>query len=240
MDRHVAFERLCNFRDVGGYATADGRRVAYGRLYRSDSLGKLDGADWDRFLALGVRTVVDLRYPWEIERQGRVREHDGIGYHNVCIEHRPYDQEALAADVAVGPYLAERYAEIAEDGVAELAEALRVVAHEPGPVVVHCAGGKDRTGQVVALVLGLVGVGEDDIVADYALTGRATAAYLADFRERHGRPPRWPGYGQAPPEVMRRFLDHLSARYGSPREYAATRLGVDDALVAALRDRLLD
>lgn len=65
MDRHIAFDGLHNFRDLGGYPTPDGHRIRPGRLYRADSLGKLaEGtADWDRFLSLGIRTVIDLRHP---------------------------------------------------------------------------------------------------------------------------------------------------------------------------------
>ncbi len=77
MARHVAFDRLHNFRDVGGYAGAGGATVRWGRLYRSDSLGKLRGADWERFRALGIRTVIDLRYPWEIAAKGRLPEGAG-------------------------------------------------------------------------------------------------------------------------------------------------------------------
>ncbi|WP_308290463.1 tyrosine-protein phosphatase [Streptomyces meridianus] len=108
MTRHIVFERLHNFRDLGGYATRDGRTVRWGRLYRSDSLSKLRGADHKRFRALEIDIVIDLRYPWEIDLRGRVPHHEGLRYHNLCIEHRPYDQAALAPDTPVGPYLAER------------------------------------------------------------------------------------------------------------------------------------
>ncbi|MFJ8695496.1 tyrosine-protein phosphatase [Streptomyces roseolilacinus] len=246
MERHVVFRRLHNFRDLGGYATGDGSTVRWGRLYRSDSLGKLGrpggGDDWDRFLALGVRTVVDLRYPWEIERRGRVPEHPSFAYHNLSVEHRPYDQASLAPDVEVGPYLAERYLEVAEDGVEELRRALELVAaDDSGPLVFHCASGKDRTGLLAALVLGLLGVDEDTVVADFALTELATERLVADWLANDpGRALVWPHFGRAPGEVMRRFLDGIGDRYGSLTGYATERLGVDDALVGALRRTLLE
>ena len=130
MDRHIPFDALHNFRDLGGYRTADGRRIRPGRLYRADSLGKLtEGTeDWTRFLALGVRTVIDLRYPWEIDSRGRVPDHPTLTYHNLSIEHRPYNQAALTADVQAGPYLSERFLEVAEDGAQEIRRALEVIA----------------------------------------------------------------------------------------------------------------
>jgi protein-tyrosine phosphatase len=238
--RHVAFARLHNLRDVGGYAAADGRAVAYRRLYRSDSLGKLGPEDDAAFRALGVRTVIDLRYDWEIAAAGRVPAAYGLEYHNLCIEHRPYDQAALGPEVDATGYLAERYLEVAEDGVAELRAALEVVADRPGPVVVHCTSGKDRTGLVVAVVLGLLGVGEGHVVADFALTGLATERLRADWQAANpGRVP-WAAYGEAPPELMRLFLRGLDERYGSLRGYAYDAVGVTDDLVARLRDRLLE
>ncbi|WP_214321507.1 tyrosine-protein phosphatase [Nonomuraea sediminis] len=231
MSRHVTFERLHNFRDLGGYPTADGRRVRLGRLYRSDSLGKLGGADWDRFLELGIGTVIDLRYPWEVDRWGRVP--DGPEYHNLSIEHRPYDQAALGPEVDPVDYLAERFAEVTADGVAEIRQALEVIAAADEPVVFHCASGKDRTGIVAALVLSLLGVEEDTVVEDFALTGLATDRLVADWRAAHdGRSPRWPAYGTAPADLMRRFLRDLG-----PVEDYAKRLGFDPE---PLRGRYVD
>ena len=66
------FRAMFNFRDVGGYTGHDGRTVRRGRLYRSDSLHRIDETDREAFAALGVRTVIDLRRPTEVERDGRV------------------------------------------------------------------------------------------------------------------------------------------------------------------------
>ncbi|WP_412540836.1 tyrosine-protein phosphatase [Longispora sp. K20-0274] len=241
MTRHIAFEKLHNFRDLGGYRTADGRTVAWQRLYRSDSLGKLQGDDQSRFEKLGIRTVIDLRYPFEIEARGRVPESPGLSYHNLSIEHRPYSQPSLGPEVETGPFLAGKYAEVAEDGAVELKEALELIAaDERAPVVFHCAAGKDRTGLLAALVLGLLGVSEEDIVADFALTGLATERFVADYLAE-GRSPAltWPGYGTAPAEVMRLFLADLTATYGSLPAYVRDHVKLDDSVVDALRSHLL-
>lgn len=233
--RHLSFDRLHNFRDLGGYPGEGGRPVRWGALYRADSLGKLAGADLSRFTSLGIRTVVDLRYPWEIDRDGRVPVE--LDYHNLSVEHRPYDQAALDASVLPGRYLADRYLEVVTDGAAELATALRVIAASPGPTVIHCTSGKDRTGLLAALVLSLVGVAQSDIVADFALTELATDRLVADWHDRYGGT-LWPGYGRAPAEVMTLFLAELTDRHGSVPAYVRA-IGVSDEVVTALRDRLL-
>ncbi|WP_431040635.1 tyrosine-protein phosphatase [Streptomyces sp. P1-3] len=238
--RHIEFERLHNFRDMGGYRSADGRTVVWGRLYRSDSLGKLRGADWDRFLALGVRTVVDLRYPWEIEAKGRVPEPQRFRYANFSIEHRPYDQAEI--DPALDPwrFLADRFAEVAEDGTEEIRQTIELIAAGDGPVVFHCTSGKDRTGLIAALLLTLLDVSRDQILDDFALTELATERLIADWRAANpDRVLKWPGYGRAPAEVMRLVLDDLTERHGSVRGYVTGHLGVADDVIAALRERFL-
>jgi hypothetical protein len=153
MIRHIPFDRLHNFRDLGGYPAADGRTVRWQRLYRSDSLGKLrgDATDEKRFLDLGIRTVIDLRYPWEADRGGRVPELDGLRYHNLSIEHRPYNQASLTNDFDPWRYLADRFQEVAHDGTAEIRQALSTIADpEAGPTVFHCTSGKDRSGIIAA------------------------------------------------------------------------------------------
>jgi protein-tyrosine phosphatase len=215
--------------------------VRWRRLYRSDSLAKLEGADLDRFLGLGVRTVIDLRYPWEIAAKGRVPEYQGLVYHNHSVEHRPYDQAEIDPTLDPWRYLADRYAEVAHDGTEELRRALDVIAGADEPVVFHCASGKDRTGLLAGLVLALLDVPEDDIVADFALTGLATARLVEDWQAANpDRELRWPGYGRAPERVMRLFLADLAATYGSVRGYAEKRLGVDEELVRRLRGNLLE
>ncbi|GAA1818986.1 tyrosine-protein phosphatase [Actinomadura chokoriensis] len=159
MTRHIAFDGLCNFRDLGGYRGADGREVQWGRLYRSDSLGKLKNDDWERLRGLGVGTVIDLRYPWEIKAQGRAPEHPDMAYFNFSIEHRPYDQAELDPEVDPWRFLADRFAEVVSDGVDELSRTLEVIATSTRPTVFHCKSGKDRTGIVAALVLSLLHLG---------------------------------------------------------------------------------
>ena len=238
----IEFERLHNFRDLGGHPTSGGAETRRRVFYRSDSLAKLQtDDDVRRFEELGVRTVVDLRYPWEIERAGRVPEFDGLRYVNLSIEHRPYGQATLSADLDPWRFLADRYLEMAKDGVREIREVLDVLAvPDSGPAVFHCASGKDRTGLIAMLVLTLVGVPEASVVHDYTLTELATERLIADWNESHpDSAPAWPAFGRAPKEPMLLFLAGLKAEYGSVRGYAETELGVDAGLVDALVEKFV-
>jgi protein-tyrosine phosphatase len=204
---------------------------------RSDSLGKLAGQDTCRFAALGIRTVIDLRYPWELADGGRVPASAGLAYYNCSIEHRPCDQSQLSGAADPVRFLADRYAEVASDGAAEISQALRVISGAGrSPLVIHCASGKDRTGVLAALVLALLGAPDDDVVADYALTELATDRLIADWTAKYpARELLWPFYGQAPGALMRLFLAELRAEYGSVGEYVTGYLRVPGRVVEDLR-----
>jgi len=107
--------------------------------------------------------------------------------------------------------------------------------------VFHCASGKDRTGVVAALTLTLLGVPEDVVVADFALTERARERLGRRLARRASGPhPTWPAFGHTPPEIMRNFLRDLDETYGSVARYCREHLAVDDELVAALQSKYLD
>jgi protein-tyrosine phosphatase len=131
----------------------------------------------------------------------------------------------------VGPYLAQRYMEVAEDGTKEIAQTLTLIAEaatSAQPLAFHCASGKDRTGLIAALVLTLLNVPQETITEDFALTELAAPALLADWRARNnGRSPDWPGFGRAPAEVMDLFLNALTDRYGSVDAYVTGALSLD-------------
>ncbi len=239
--RSLTFTTNYNFRDVGGYAGSDGRTVSWRRLFRADSLHRLRGADLETFGELGVRTVIDLRRPFEIEAHGRVPHADGLDYHNVVLEHVDWEQVEHSADIPHERWLADRYLNFAEDGRAGLATALSLIADPvAAPAVVHCMAGKDRTGVVCALTLSLLGVSDADIAEDYALTEVAMTS-LTEYLLRTN-----PGAVQdkyhmfeCPQDAMLLFLAELRERHGSVEKYVH-EIGVSPEQVATMRDHLLE
>ncbi len=239
--RNLSFSSTYNFRDVGGYTGLDGRTVRWRRLFRADALHRLKGADWEAFSALGVRTVIDLRRPFEVEEHGRVAHYEGLDYRNVVLEHVDWAEVPHPEDVRHERWLADRYLNFAEDGRAALSTALSVIADpDAAPVVVHCMAGKDRTGVTCALALSLVGVSDEDIAADYALTTTAMASLVEYLREHN--PAAIEGNEHmfdSPAEAMQLFLADLRAAHGSVENYVR-EIGLKDEQVAALRDHLLE
>ena len=238
--RSLTFSASYNFRDVGGYTGLDGRTVSWRRLFRADSLHRLKGTDLAAFHDLGVRTVVDLRRPFEIERHGRVPHSDGLDYRNLVIEHVDWDSVEQPTDVAHERWLADRYLNFAEDGRAGLAAALGVIADPAtAPVVVHCMAGKDRTGVVCALTLSLLGVSDAEIAQDYALTEVAMASLTAYLQQNKPEAVQDKYHiFDCPQEAMLLFLADLRERHGSVEGYVR-EIGVDAGQLASMREHLL-
>lgn len=238
--RALTFASLFNFRDLGGYAGLDGRSVRWRRLFRSDSLHRLGEADNQAFAALGVRTVVDLRRPSEVSRDGRVPEYDGLAYHHIHPDHEEWHQSTFVDGQSLERWLADRYLDLAGTGAAGLGRALTIIADEQAsPVVVHCVAGKDRTGVVCALSLSLLGVADEVIAEDYELSTAASAAFSAWVREHYPNLPDLPPpYLASPAGAMLLFLAGLRERYGSVESYVA-HAGVTRAHVEAMRSHLL-
>jgi len=229
----MTFSTVFNFRDLGGLVGIDGRIVHCGRLYRSDSLHRLTEEDSEKLTSLGVRTVLDLRRPIEITRDGRVPDLPGITYFNLHPIHREWNMGHYEGHPE--RYLADRYLDMAEEGVDGFGAALRLISDaDRAPVVMHCFAGKDRTGVLAALTLALLGVSDAEIMADYAASGAAQGPIGAHFA------PALPAHVTAcPPWAIGLFLTELAQRYGSIFGYARSA-GVTALHIEALRAHLLE
>ena len=238
--RNLTFSTTYNFRDVGGYAGLDGRMVRWRRLFRADSLGRLAGADWEAFAELGVRTVIDLRRVFEVETHGRVPEAEGLAYFNLVLKHVDWKEVPHPEGTVHERWLADRYLNFLEDGRDAIATALSVIASPAAaPVVVHCMAGKDRTGVVCALALSLLGVSDDDIASDYALTEVAMARLTEELQAKDPKIIEGNEHMfDSPREAMLLLLSDVRDLHGSVEKYAR-EIGLSGEQIAAMRGHLL-
>jgi protein-tyrosine phosphatase len=242
MERRIQLTGCDNFRDLGGYPARGGMRLRWRRLFRSDALHRLTPEAVDLVVdELGVGAIVDLRSTGEVgvDGRGQLRDRSPV-YHHLPL----FDGPLVVDPAATQPLtLADRYFLIVEQAKLPIARVVTALAECSAPAVYHCTAGKDRTGLISAIVLGLLGVPDEFIVADYAATqenidaivGRLTQS--AGYRDALDRLPA--DTLHAKPATMFSLLDRLCDRYGSIRGYASG-IGLSDAVIGRLEADLLE
>jgi protein-tyrosine phosphatase len=224
--RDLLWDGCLNVRDLGGLPTADGGETRYGAVVRADSVSQLSDAGWRALVDYGTRTVLDLRGDHE-------REDDPPADLPVEVVHVPFMEaneaeweeigEELESATAAAPDAAtstrEAYLIFLERFKPNVAAAVRAVAHAPaGGVVVHCVGGKDRTGLLSAFLLHLAGVADEEIAADYALSEERLRPRHEAWFEAAGSEEeleRLRRIAQTPAASMAGVFGELERRYGS-------------------------
>jgi protein tyrosine/serine phosphatase len=187
-ERHLDWDGCFNVRDLGDLRTTDGGETLWGSIVRADALEGLTAAGWAALSAHGVRTVIDLRNDDErgadvARRPASVRT---VHLPLDCSEDREFwdvwdSGPQFGTPLYYRPHL-ERLPERSAAVVSAIARA------GPGGVAFHCAGGRDRTGQVTMLALALVGVAPEDIAADYELSAHRLPARHAASGEENQAP----------------------------------------------------
>lgn len=257
--RRIPFGGLGNLRDLGGYGTSDGRTVRWGRLYRSDHLGRLSARGLRQIRALELAVVVDFRSSAErAEAPNRLPVGQGLRLVELPIFDQDEDavtgravrqrilrgkiagMDAEAMLIAAYQALVTEFTPVYRQFVAE------VLAARGAPLLFHCSSGKDRTGFAAAILLRLLGVPEAVIMADYL---RSNTYSLAVHRHqlrlvRLLKGPAVAGLARALLGVERAYLQAAFAAidrmYGSFAAYTHDGLGLREADIARLRDTLLE
>ena len=249
--RHIHFESVPNFRDLGGSRTHDGRTVAWRRLFRSATLHKMNDREMSRLKQeIRPRAVIDLRNLRDPEKNSEalLLEEIGARYYPLPFSTWPWgssyvkdEAEAHANATNMGEIYLYRLGE--KPFGKRLVDALEIIAERNNhPLVFHCSAGKDRAGVLAAMVLTAMGIVDDDVVDDYVLS----APLMTDIRGRMTSDPeaapqlkdlpdfQW----EASAESMAVFLSLLRQEYGSADGYLKAN-GASSSLADRLKIALL-
>jgi protein-tyrosine phosphatase len=244
-DRFLPLEGATNFRDIGGYPAADGKRTRWGLVYRSGALHRLSPQGLGAFARLGVKAVFDLR--GDAERAGapdpvrsvhlpvldELAVNEGV---RLLVARNAAEAEEAMSRIYWG--MLERRAQVFGRLLGELSR------HENLPAVVHCAGGKDRTGIAVALLLSALGAPREVVLEDYCLSNQVA------LREEEAMGRALSAAGApievasvvlgAPPGPLARALEELDRRYGSTEAYLLGPAELSHEALASLRHLLTE
>jgi len=251
-DRFILLEGGRNFRDVGGYKTADGHTVKRGVMYRSGSLGSLTPQAQATVEGLDIASMIDLRTTEERSRDtsGEWLTASGQGYwaRDYGISRGDMakafsDRSALTAE-SMKAMMTQAYRTLPTEQAPSYREMFARLVDGKQPLVVNCTAGKDRTGIATALVLTALGVPYETVRADFLLSNDAPGMHtLAGALSEP--------LAKLPPEVLKplvgvdgEYLDTAFAQirqdYGSVEGFMQTQLGVGPDEVAALRRNMLN
>lgn len=232
--RILELEGVANFRDLGGLPTLEGGLVRRGLLFRSDVLYRLTESDTIVLRPLGISTVIDLRSRDEVRTYPESPlKLAGLLHVNVPIVSDVYSE---TGDIA------EDYRLLLRNAGEGFREIFCLLANDPYPLVINCFAGKDRTGLTSALILGALGVPDDVIVADYALSERHMRRHMHLHRSPNavaaasGPLPTWL---EASAATMEATLQIIAAEWGSVPGYLAS-IGIPADELGLIRKTLMD
>jgi|EP01037_Dinobryon_pediforme_P008349 protein-tyrosine phosphatase len=249
--RHVVLQGVANFRDLGGYATADGHHVKWGKIYRSADISKLTADDLEVLRKLNITYDVDLRGHQE-SAQAPDKLNPNTDY-ILCpagsdslstmmqglskVKGKKQADSLFIADFyGKTTYLTDRYKPF-------FGKLINLPADQS--LVFHCTAGKDRTGIGAALFLYSLGVPYKTIVADYT----ATNYYRKDENEKASKS--MVTYMHLDKDVAgemmlakKEYLDATFAaiikQYGSVDNFLKNQLGLDDQKLKTLKESYLE
>ncbi len=254
-ERRLSLREAPNFRDLGGYQTRDGRRLKWGKLFRSGKLSRLSDIDMQYVRRLGITLVCDFRQvveqelepTWLGEESANLLAslpikpgsstnfienlHDGI----IAVEDAAGFMEAMNRDFVASQL--PRYAEM-----------FQLLLAGDQQLLIHCASGKDRTGFGAALILDVLDVEESSIVDDYLLTNtylpieQELQRLSGEFRDKTGAAV--PEHVLRPllevrPEYIKACFEEIRKRYESREHFFETALSLDKNMIEQLKDRYL-
>lgn len=250
-ERVLPLEGATNFRDLGGYATQDGQRVKWGKLYRSGNMSGLTPSDYDYLSGLGIKIVCDLR----TNEERASMPNKWVAANDVSYWSRDYamsDGELGrlltngATPARIKAAMTESYGRLPYEQAPAYREIFDRLASGDIPLAFNCTGGKDRAGVGAALILDALGVPRETIVADYAMSDKVIDPVKArsSMPREHGFD-QWPAELLAPlsasdPDYLRAAFAAIERRSGSVRQFLKTEVGVTDAKIATIRKALLE
>ena len=245
--RRLNFEGAMNFRDLGGYPAAGGRRTRWRRLFRSDSLADLTQPDLEQLAYLGLHGLVDFRTETErVLKPNRLPE--GAGIRVLEVGFLPAGTLEMLEEVRAGTISAQelerrvvsQYRKFGLDHAGEYRQAVAFATEADNyPLLIHCTSGKDRTGFASALLPLAVGVPRDVVIQDYDLAN----LYRRDVSHLFGPKTQKDVISlllSAQAHYLEAALEEIDRVYGSFEVYLTRTLGVDEIKRARLLELLTD
>ncbi|MGG3889869.1 tyrosine-protein phosphatase [Metabacillus fastidiosus] len=253
------FDKLYNFRDIGGYRTKDGSCMKSGVLFRSDQLSKLSESDTEKLKQLDIKLICDLRTQKEHQsKPAKMRTNDTLKIVNIPIQqYETQDANRMkllsflfrkSGEEQFDHFIRDYYRRITFERTSQVNEILSLVAEEKNlPAIIHCTAGKDRTGIISAIIQLLVGISYEKVQEDYLLTNQYYGPRLSQFIKVmrwislfQVSPERTKYILEAKPEYLDEVYNDMLRQYGSIETYLSEACQIDRCMIDRLKNQLLE
>ncbi len=251
VERRIKLDGTVNFRDLGGYETIDGRQTRWGMMFRSDSLARLSRKDLSEISRIGIKLVCDFRAPAEVGKAPDRLPERGVDYLHLPVVSSDFDtvtamEKLKQKDTSwlTATFMIDGYRKNIDIYGRTWGIVLEKLARaESRPLLFHCTAGKDRTGICAALILATLGVPDEAIIEDHALSNRYFAETVVSINEYIRSlgidPDIIAPYLTAPREAIVFVLNHIREQFGNAAEYFRQKGGVTQGVIDTLTRELL-
>lgn len=196
-NKRIELEGAFNFRDFGGYRIQNGSKIKPGLLYRSESLARLTENDLEKIESLGIKVVCDLRTHDEVRKEpDRIPNNSGVKSIHIPMKSKRHNELALIARIFAlvtgkarkmdfEKVLIEIYREFVTDFTEEFSSILKLITDNNNlPILIHCKGGKDRTGFACALIQLILDTSSELVEQDYLFTNECFEEIKDNYLDR--------------------------------------------------------
>jgi len=258
--KNSLMESIHNFRDIGGYRAQNGMQVKQGLLYRSASLERASDNDLKKISALGIQTIIDLRTHKEKQKNpDRSPENSHLKFIHIPIKVKMHNESGFllqllsllfgkARKIDYHEAMKGVYREYVTNFRSEFSEVLKLAANSANlPILLHCVGGKDRTGFACSLIQLILGVPVETVMHDYLKTNDHSHEHKDEIQKRLKK---FSSFGvaiekfspllEAREEYLEAAFDQIKNDFGTVDDYVREGLNFSDEARQKLKDLFLD
>ena len=256
----IKFEGAYNFRDFGGYKTQNGTKIKQGLLFRSEALARLTNNDLKVFESLGIKVICDLRTHDEVRKEpDRIPNNSGVKSIHIPMKSKRQNELGLiprifalvsgkARMINFDAVLREIYQEFVTDFADEFSTILKLITDSNNlPILIHCKGGKDRTGFACAIIQLLLDAPIELVEQDYLLTNNCFEGIKDEFMNRFRylsifgvTKEKLLPFFEARKGYLEVALEQIKEDYGTIKDYICNGLGLSDEEINKIKNNLLD
>ena len=250
-ERLLDMQGTVNFRDVGGFRVNETHQVAWGKIFRSGHLNKLNKKEHDYFSSLNIENIIDFRGKTMVKRfRDRVPNPKSINWIGLPIESKGLEMRKLGQRILnddleffdAAKILTKSYRGFIKYSHTEVKAVFQAILKSKNATLIHCTAGKDRTGFFIALILLTLGVSKETIIADFMASNsfrkKENDRVLNHVKKFTNITPLLPLIN-VQLSYLETSFQALESRFGTAENYLIKAIGITEEEIKLLKEKYL-